>query len=208
LVAAGPRRLRAWVGLSFVAYLGYTALRSLLHWPYFSGVGFGANLLLLSFAWVCGLRLALARQPAGVALVDTRLIFALHLASAAAIQFAWRLKHQALERFVAEDLSALFLQAGALLVVYTVFARGVLVAQQPGALRSRALQWLGDVSYPLFLLHIPIYTLLSQTALRTPWAYLGVATLASAMVLALLEAVSRPRSAGPPSRTSAGIPSS
>ena len=190
LVAAGSRGQRLLAIASFVAFLVYTALRTLLHWPYHAGVGFGANLLLLSFIWICGLKLVLADDKRQESMRDVRLIFAVHIVWAAAIQGAWRIKHQTAELFFSHDLPVLALQGLVLLLVQGLFAHGVLAARSD--LRPwRSLQWLGDVSYPLFLLHIPVFMLLAQTPSRSPTVYLATTLLLAALVLALLNGLQR-----------------
>src|SRR5208282_3851468 len=72
---------------SFGSYLVYTILRTLFHMPYYSGVGFGANLLFLSFIWVAGLRLARSGSEDDTALRDIGIIFGGHIALAVCIQF-------------------------------------------------------------------------------------------------------------------------
>lgn len=190
LVAVGSRGQRMLAIVSFVAFLVYTALRSLLHWPYHAGVGFGANLLLLSFIWIGGLKLALADDRRQESMRDVRLIFAIHIVCAAVIQGVWRIKHQAAELFLSQDLPVLALQGLVLLLVQGVFAHGVLAAR-PHLRPWRSLQWLGDVSYPLFLLHIPVFMLLAQTPSRSPTMYLAVALLLAALVLWVLNRLQR-----------------
>lgn len=179
LVLRSEKSLRSIVALSFVAYLVYTVLRPMLHLPYYAGVGYGANLLFLSFAWIGGLRLAIHRQTAGVALQDLRLIFAAHLLWSVAIQLAWRVKHDALSAFVVDDLAGFALQSLTLLIVYQAFARGVMTRRLV-IRRRRLVLWLGDISYPLFLLHIPVFTVLAKLEVVSPIGHFGVALLFAA----------------------------
>ena len=53
------------------------------------------------------------------------------------------------------------------------------------------MSWLGDVSYPLFLLHIPVFIVLSKAGLQSPSAYLAAALATSAVVVALLGGLQR-----------------
>jgi peptidoglycan/LPS O-acetylase OafA/YrhL len=192
LMRTSPKWTRVLVYGSFACYLIYTALRTLSHLPYYSGVGFGGNLILLSFAWVAGLRLAQLRDAPASAMRDIRWLFAGHIALAAAIQFAYRVKHHSLPGFFSTDLINYGMQSLSLLFVYLVFAR-LVIAPRAAVERSWFLRFLGDVSYPLYLLHVPVYTLLRKAGLSIPIVYYLVAVLASAVVYQALDFYSRKR---------------
>jgi len=187
LARAEGRRLRDLVIVSFVAYLAYTVMRSMLDWPYYSGLGYGGNLLVLSFAWVAGFRLAQPGPALLVALADVRLLFAAHVMWGAALQLAWRIKHDAVSLFFSDDLVPAALKALLLFLVYTVFACGVLQAR-PKAGGARWLNRLGDVSYPLFLMHIPVFIVLAQAGWKSRTMYVLGALATACLSLALLYA--------------------
>jgi peptidoglycan/LPS O-acetylase OafA/YrhL len=57
LVTLRQRTMYALIGTSLTTFVVYTCLRTLIDAPYFAGVGYGANLLLLSFPWLLGFML-------------------------------------------------------------------------------------------------------------------------------------------------------
>lgn len=192
LMRTSPKWTRVLVFGSFGCYLIYTALRTLSHLPYYSGVGFGGNLILLSFAWVAGLRLAQLHDAPASAMRDIRWLFAGHIAIAAAIQFAYRVKHHSVPGFFTVDLLNYGMQSLNLIFVYLVFAR-LVIAPRPAVERSWFLRFLGDVSYPLYLLHVPVYTLLRKAGLTIPIVYYLVAVVVSAIVYQALDFYSKKR---------------
>jgi peptidoglycan/LPS O-acetylase OafA/YrhL len=192
LLRMSSPRTRALVFGSFACYVIYTPLRSLWHLPYYSGVGFGGNLALLSFAWIAGLRLAQAGASSASAMKDVRLLFVGHIVLGAAIQCMYRMKHHALAAFIRNDLLDYAMQALTLVFVWLVFARFV-VAPRVSARRSWVLRFLGDVSYPLYLLHVPIYALLQKAGLKMPILYYLAAVGISALVYQALDFYSKER---------------
>jgi len=148
-------RLRQLVWLSFGLYVAYTLGRTLFHWPYYSGLSWGLNVPLLGYVWLCGFRLAKFGARRAMVLTDIGLLFGGHLIWAALIQLAFRLKHDALMQFWTQDLAGYGAEALTLAVVWWIFAYRV---QAGAGQRSRSLLWLGDVSYPLYLIHIPVFT--------------------------------------------------
>ena len=181
LVRLSPARTRLLIYASFAAYVIYTPLRSLLNLPYYSGVGFGGNLLFLSFIWIAGLRLALVQGERATAMRDIRILLGGHILLATGIQFMYRAKHHALPEFFRHDLVGYAMQFATLVFVYLVFAH-LVIAPRPDVRRSWLLRFLGDVSYPLYLLHAPIYIILKKTGLVNPlWYYLSAVGLSAAV---------------------------
>ena len=192
LIGLRPKWNRALVYLSFGAYLIYTACRTLFHLPYYSSVGYGGNLLYLSFAWICGLRLAYAREAPRKVMWDVKVIFTLHLLAEAGIQFASHVKRHTMGEFFRQDLPESLMHVATLGLVYVVFTRNVL-AGGTGRNRSRILRVLGDVSYPLYLVHLPIYILLSWTPVKLPILYYLVAVLTALAIYSSVDFYSRRR---------------
>jgi peptidoglycan/LPS O-acetylase OafA/YrhL len=192
LLKLRPQWTRALVALSFASYLLYTVCRTLFHLPYYSNVGYGANLLLLSYLWICGLRLARQSRNPWPVMRDIGAIFLGHWTLSAAIQFLYRAKHQALARFLACDLHDLMMAAVTLAIIYLVFSIYV-VAPAKSAAPSRPLRFLGDISYPLYLIHMPVYIILKNAGLTSPFAYYLLALAASAGLYWTLDLYSRRR---------------
>jgi peptidoglycan/LPS O-acetylase OafA/YrhL len=177
---------------SFACYLLYTVFRTASHLPYYSGVGFGLNLGLLSFIWIAGLRLARATAEDKTAMRDIGLIFGGHLALTAVIQFGFRLKHHALADFFRHDVIAYVMPSATLVCVYYVF-KALVVPDRPNLHRSGFLRMLGDISYPLYLLHAAIYAMLAHFGLKTPLLFYLAAVIVSAGVYWSLDFYSRRR---------------
>lgn len=195
LLVAPPVWNRAIVYMSFATFLCYTVSRAVFQLPYYSDVGFGANLCFLAFIWVCGLRLASPDEDPGRVLRDIRWMFAGHLGLTAALQGAFRFKNHALDTFWREDLLTLALQSLTLGVVYLIFS-GRIMAPDSGGRRSGFLRFLGDISYPLYLIHIPVFVALQHTPLHSAELYFLAAVAVSALLYRVVDVYSRRRHPG------------
>ena len=177
LLAAQPaRRLRQLSWLSFAAFSIFTIGRTLLQLPYYAGVGFGANALLLAFAWLTGSRLARTDAAPATALRDLRWMFAGHILLDALIQFGHRLKRHEAPRFAIDDLPDFCFHALTLWIVLRCLAYAITPQPTP-RMRSRWMNSLGDWSYPLYLVHVPVYAIVASIA--------GVASMATFGALAM-----------------------
>lgn len=181
------QRLRQLVVASFLAYVVYTVGRSLWHWPYYSGLGWGLNLPLLGFAWVCGFRLVKFRDRRAIVLKDIAILFAAHLLLGAAIQLGFRLKHGAVALFWSQDLTSYVAAVATLGAVWSLFHWRVGVAVPATARRSAWMVLLGDVSYPLFLIHVPVFTLGLAAGVHSPFSLAGLSVVAAAAAHGLVE---------------------
>jgi peptidoglycan/LPS O-acetylase OafA/YrhL len=175
-----PRFLQGAAWFSFGSFVIYSWCRSLFHLPYFSHVTYGGNLLLLSFIWICGLRLADPRSDKRAVLREIGFMFILQVATILQIELASRVKHHDVLAFFRQSHVETALHAVPLLLSFLVFCWLVLrngVCSQ----RSMTLRFLGDISYPLYLVHIPVYSALSAWGIIHPLLYitcaLGVSTL-------------------------------
>ena len=192
LIVLSQRQMRLIVFGSFAAYVAYTISRTLFHMPFYSGVGYGANLVFLSFIWVAGVRLARAGKEDKTAMRDIALIFGGQLLLAATIQFGFRMKHHALGSYFGSDVWSYAQEALTLLFVYYVFQRWVITKDQ-GRKRSRLLRWLGDISYPLYLMHGAVYALLAHWGVESPVLIFAAAVAVSAASYWLLDFYSQKR---------------
>lgn len=184
--------LKKLVWLSFGAFVVYTCGRTLFHWNYYSGLGFGLNLLLLSFIWVAGLRLARNGQQPKPILMEVGLIFSAHILLSAAIQFASRWKHGEVAGFFLADLPGFALQACTLILVLWSFFR-LLTVKEKRAPASAWLRTLGDISYPLYLVHIPVYFFVKRAGFSSPLLYFAAAVVFSALMYKVLDLYSQRR---------------
>ncbi|VTU43924.1 Acyltransferase family protein (plasmid) [Variovorax sp. PBL-H6] len=156
LFSLKPSTLQLLARVSFVAFLAHTCGRTLFHWNYYSGVGYGLNLVFLSFIWLAGFRLAREPQRYQPILNEVGWMFALHILLAISIQFASSWKRDQVDQFLHVGIDSFALQAFTLLAVLWTFKR---IAKSVGAQSSgsAALRLLGDISYPLYIIHIPAF---------------------------------------------------
>lgn len=188
-----PPTLRVLMAVSFAAYLAYTCGRTLFHWSYFAGVGYGLNLLLLSFIWLAGLRLAREPENSLPILKEVGWMFALHIVLATAIQFASSWKRGMVDEFLKSGIDHFALQAFTLVVVLWTFRRYTTSpASTAGA--SATLRLLGDISYPMYVAHIPVFFLLKRASLESPTLYLAITVAVSSLLYWGLDKYSQQRS--------------
>ncbi|MGI4777300.1 MAG: acyltransferase family protein [Janthinobacterium lividum] len=195
LFMLSDRSTKFLVAVSFVSFCIYTCGRTLFHWTYYSGTSYGLNLLLLAFIWLSGLRLARlekGRSHDGV-LRSIFVIFAIYIVMCAAIQGGYRLKNDDLARFFRVDLIDLVLRTCTLAGVGLVFVN---ILRRDGSGEPSAwMRALGDISFPLYLLHVPVFALLHRTASRSPYLYFAVAFAVSLAAYRVLDLYSQRRHA-------------
>lgn len=191
--------LERMVYLSFASYVAYTCGRTLFHWPYYAGLGYGLNLLLLSFIWIAGLRLSRNSLNHTPVLRQAGLIFAAHIALATAIQFASRWKNDAVRDFFYQDLIGYVLQASTLGFVLWIFQSLLATPPDAGIQRKPAvwLRLLGDVSYPLYVVHMSVYFLFRGAGLQSPVLYYLGAVAVSYLIYKTLDRYSQRRHLSP-----------
>ena len=180
---------------SFIAFCAYTCGRTLFHWTYFSGTAFGLNLLLLAFIWLSGLRLARNIEVGGSGRIMRSIVamFAIYIALSIAIQAGYRFKHGEMAQFFQIDLVPLILRICTLAAVAFLFRN--ILRQGPGGKPSAWMRMLGDVSFPLYMLHIPVFELLKRTAIESPALYFATAFGASVVAYKALDLYSQRRHA-------------
>ncbi len=161
-------------------------------------MGFGANLVFLSFAWVCGSRLARPHDDdaAGV-LRDLRWIFTAHVVLSALILLGSKVKRSALEEFWRVDLPTSALQACTLAVIYLAFRHLTVHKPVTVAPPVKAMRLLGDVSYPLYLIHIPVCIVTANAGVSSPYLIFGLCVLVSYLIYRVFDDYSQRRSPSP-----------
>jgi peptidoglycan/LPS O-acetylase OafA/YrhL len=150
------------------------------------------NLILLSFIWVAGFRLARAEAGDRTAMRDIGLIFAGHIVLAVLIKFGYCVKNHIVTHFFQHDLIDYAMQSMTLLAVFLVFRQFVLPVRS-NVKRSGFLRFLGDVSYPLYLLHAAVYATLVQYGVKTPFLLYLSAVAVSAVVYQAFDFYSKRR---------------
>ncbi len=190
LFALSDKSMKWLVAGSFIAFLVYTCGRTLFHWNYYSGTAFGLNLVVLAFIWLSGLRLARTKDHTGV-MLSIVAMFAVYLALSVAIQGAYRMKHGELALFLQVDLIQMLLRGCTLGAVALIFRN--ILRQGRGGRPSNWMRVLGDVSFPLYMLHLPIFELLMRTSLKSPSLYFAAAFAASVLAYRALDLYSQRR---------------
>ena len=190
-LSMGMRRpiLRTCIFSSLAAYVFYTCGRSLFHFPYYSNLGFGLNLPVLAFAWLAGVQIA---RFGGVGLKDLGILFSIEIALETFIQLVYRFKHGAAGLFFTDDFTTYLFRATTLLVIWLVFNYVLRVGGSEGK-PSKTLRLLGDLSYPLYLIHLPFYALLGRAHVTNAYLQLALALGFSALIYYSLDFYSRRR---------------
>ncbi len=166
--------LRLAMFASFGAYCCYEVCRTALHLPYYAGTSYGANLPLLSFTWLAGF--LLAREPVHAlrTIRDCTLMFLGHILLTAAVHTLYLWKHAQLPEIWSflSDLSWKACTLWAVLEIFKWIARG-----QSGTMKSDTMRLLGDISYPLYVVHIAVFAIAVGIGLRSSTLILGIALL-------------------------------
>lgn len=192
LFTLSDKAIKRLIAVSFIAFCVYTCGRTLFHWKYYAGTAFGLNLLLLAFIWLSGLRLARAKDATGI-LRSIVAMFAIYIALSLAIQGGHRLKHGEMAQFFQIDLIPIILRICTLTAVAILF-RNILL-QGPGGKPSSWMRMLGDISFPLYMLHIPVFELMKRTGIESPMLYFAAAFVASIVAYKALDLYSQRRHA-------------
>ena len=186
------KSIKRLIAVSFIAFCVYTCGRTLFHWTYYSGTAFGLNLVLLAFIWLSGLRLARTGDYTGI-LRSIVAMFAIYMALSIAIQAGYRLKNGEMALFFQTDLIPMILRICTLTAVAMLFRN--ILRQGPGGKPSSWMRMLGDISFPLYMLHIPVFELMKRTNIASPMLYFAAAFVASIAAYKALDLYSQRRHA-------------
>lgn len=192
LFAVSDKNLARLIVCSFIFYCIYTCGRTLFHWNYYAGTGYGLNLPVLAFAWLAGFRLAKHKDAPAASLKMITAIFAFHIFLTSSIAFASKFKKNNLSVFFEIDILSFTMQSITLAVVLYFFSRVL----QPNLDRrpSHLMKWLGDISFPLYLVHYPLFSLLHSMHLKSPSVYLLLSMASAAIIYQAIDFYSRQRS--------------
>jgi peptidoglycan/LPS O-acetylase OafA/YrhL len=191
LLRQSPATLRYLCFGSFTCYVLYSFCRSGLHFPYYSGLGGGLNLIFLSYAWLAGLMIADPRCDRGFSLRILLILFALVPGTELMVQFASHLRHHDWSAFLTGDFITALLHLFPLLLVWLVL--WLPSRKSNTGPFSLLLRFLGDVSYPLYLVHESLYAFLLSRGYRDPNVLTAAAVLFSALVYLCIDRYSQRR---------------
>lgn len=161
LIKLSFRQLYIIIYISFLSYCLYTCGRTLQHWNYYSGTQYGINLLLLSFVWVAGFSLAAFPLKKRTISINLIIIFSIHIILSVLIQVLSRYKHHEMSRFLAEDLPSYLGKVICLSAVFWVVVYNQTI-QQFSKPVGKVFNLLGNISYPLYLIHSPMFHLFEK----------------------------------------------
>ena len=175
------RALELLIGLSFLCYAFYTCGCSLFHWPYYAGTLYGINLPCLAFIWIAGFYLAVTVREKRRPLKIIGALFLGHLILTLVIATFHHVKHHELrESFSGDGID--FICHGFLLALLVATFFGILHHRFHVTLFQRRIcRFLGDISYPLYLIHYPIFAGMVLYT-RNPTLLLLTALLASTAI--------------------------
>ncbi|MEJ1964427.1 MAG: acyltransferase [Gammaproteobacteria bacterium] len=183
--------LRILMFASFAAYCGFEVCRTLFHLSYYAGVGYGLNLPLLSFAWIGGF--LVAREPAVArrTVRDCGLMFLGHVLLLVAVQGLYRWKHAQFADFLHADLLD-YAARGLTLAAVTLLFKWI-VDGRTGRTQNGAMRLLGDLSYPLYLVHLPLLVIMAGFGLRNAMLEYGAALAMAALFYWTIDVYGRKR---------------
>ncbi|RZK40806.1 MAG: acyltransferase [Hymenobacter sp.] len=164
------------IGLSFASYVVYTCGRTLFHWPYYSGTTYGINLPLLAFIWIAGFLLATFEQRIKTTSFLIALILSGHFVLSLLIEIGAKIKNHRLASFMDENgLNFAFEAICLAFIYYVVISNRTLPTFS--ATSKKVFNFLGNISYPLYLSHYVILVLCHKNHL-THWFILVSCCLA------------------------------
>ena len=176
---------------SFILYCLYTCGRSLYHWNYYAGTEFGINLFFLSFIWIAGFALAVFNNAKDQTAKVIAYLFIGHLLLQTGIQVIHRIKIHEINLIV-DDVPKFIGQTICLCFVYYVvifnerikpFSRKV----------SQVFDWLGNISYPLYLTHCTTFLLLTNLNINNEWVMMFGGIIMATVIYYIFDFYSKKR---------------
>ncbi|RZL40655.1 MAG: acyltransferase [Pedobacter sp.] len=168
------KNLRGIICFSFLSYVLYQCGRTLFDWNYYSGVPYALNLLFLSFIWIAGLSLSKFENTRQL----LKLLLIGHFSLNTAIQIVYRIKNNDLLNLFTTDLIKFIFGALILFVTFYVVVRNDKLPAVSEKTKT-AFNFLGNISYPLYLIHIAIFSIASKSGI-VHWIPLTAIALLSA----------------------------
>lgn len=157
LFRVSAQRLRGLMYVSFACCSLYAGGRVFFDQDYFSSVGFGLNLLLLSFVWIAGFAYSKNQNFRK----DILFLLIGHVLVLAVLKFIHYAGRHEIQKFV--FVYSLRLLLGAFVLALSAVV--ILCNDQLPKVSSRVRYWfhlLGNISYPLYLTHYATFRLLSK----------------------------------------------
>jgi len=192
LLKLNIKKLYILIFISFISYCFYTGGRTLLHWNYYAGTKYGLNLLLLAFIWIAGFALAIYPQNKKKISIIILLIFFVHIAMTVSIQVLFRFKHHELNLIIPNDLEGFVGRAICLSWVYYVVLYNHKVPVLTATTNS-IFNILGNISYPLYLVHSTLFKILSKMHIQNALLMIAISIIFSYLVYMAFDFYSKKR---------------
>ena len=190
------KKLYIIIFISFTSYCLYTGGRTLLHWNYYAGTKYGINLLLLAFIWVAGFAYAIFPNNKKPISLIVLLIFVVHVAITVLIQILFRYKHHQLDMILPEDLVGFIGRAICLSWVYFIVVYNHKLPIL--SIKTNAIfNILGNISYPLYLVHSTLLKLLSKFHINNALLMIVISIIFSYLVYIIFDFYSKKRKLEP-----------
>lgn len=175
-----PEHLRALMYASFAAFCCYEVCRSAFALPYYVTLTYGLDLPLLAFLWLGGLLLARAPSLAQRTIRDCAVMLFGEMLLFWLITAQHRLRHGELDAFIHSDLLGLVGRTVTVGAIWLLFKW--IVDGRTGTVRSTSMRLLGDISYPLYLVHAGLFILIAKRGVRSPEIFLGIALITALLL--------------------------
>jgi peptidoglycan/LPS O-acetylase OafA/YrhL len=177
---------------SFAAFLFHIIGRTKFHWPYYVGVKYGLNLLLLSFIWITGFVYSVYPQKRKFLATNVVSFFAVYMVVIVTIQLLYNIKHHKTEEFFNNELFVFAVQFLCLAFVYIVVFYNHYITNL-----SASTKWvfnlLGNISYPLYLTHRSVFIFLNNHKIANPIVAIFTAIFIAFLVYWLFDFYSKKR---------------
>jgi peptidoglycan/LPS O-acetylase OafA/YrhL len=177
---------------SFAAFLFYTLGRTTFHWPYYTGLKYGINLLLLSFTWVAGFVYSVYPEKRKFLMLNVALFFIIYIVLTAVIELLHDIKHHKSEMFFNSELIFFLLKSLCLTFVFVVVFYNNYITNL--SIRTKKVfNLLGNVSYPLYLTHRTVFIFLYNHKIENQLVVVFCAILIAFLVYRLFDFYSKNR---------------
>lgn len=186
------QRINTFVWLSFLVYCAYTCGRTLFHWPYFSNSNWGIGFICLAFCWMAGWNLRTAPEKLQLKAKRTLAwLFAGVIVLRFGIGIASQLKNHTLSQGWLEHTSQVIWAA----IVLALVLKLLLTQRLPELTKpvKTAFTFLGNISYPLYLIHLTVFTGIHRALGDNPLVLVSSALAASAVLYFVFDWYSQKR---------------
>ena len=176
---------------SFILFSLYTLGRSLFHWPYFAGLAYGLNLPLLAFPWLLGCLLAWVEPELRPKILKLILLtLGSYMLLIVSISFGYHFKRDDIHGFFS-GAPDFFMKILTLIGIWFALKSSTFETQ-----KKKPVPWmllLGDISYPLYLIHCTVFSYMHRNGIRNSYFMLGTAFFCAFFIYKIFDQYSQKR---------------